>query len=727
MQIVSPQDFNYMWLRGRPLQKRSRGNPRTRDKKYYVDVLSAFDIETTRLPMIEQSIMYVWQWAFGTAETGCEFVVVGRTWEEFEDFKWAITQHLGENQRIISFVHNLSFEFCFLRGLDDYEPEDVFAVKPRKILYARTGHIEWRCSYLHSNMSLRTYLQKMGVEHQKQSGIEFDYSKQRLPWTPLTEDEIRYCVNDVAGLVEALGVEMLHDGDNLYTFPLTSTGYVRRDAKQAMRSVQRAFLTSQLPGLEVIELCREAFRGGNCHANRYFSGRTIRGLMVDGEYNLKSADRSSSYPDTVCNCLFPVSAFQQHPGHELEDVLDLMERRKRAVLMRARFWGIELRREDWGAPYLSRDKCREIRAAEYDNGRILQAEYLETSITDIDLRIIAEEYQWQHVEFPTVYSARYGKLPKPLVELCIKYYRLKTELKGVKGSEVLYTKSKNKLNSIYGMMAQWVLKERLVYLQHMDGATHELFEEEHVYKEFLRKQELGVDELPPAEKLRIEHEIIEEALGKYHKRAFLLYQWGVWVTAWARYRLEEGIRLAHGPGVDFMYCDTDSVKYIGTIDWTEYNRQRVEDSRRSGAFATDPGGTTHYMGVYEQEHNMCEFRTLGAKKYCCRETPDSPLEATISGVVKFDENGDSVGGAELEAAGGIDAFRDGFVFVKGGGLEAVYNDQPFGEYEIDGHMLYISPNVVLRDITYTVGRTADYLRLLEAINEKISIDNQELM
>lgn len=124
---------------------------------------------------------------------------------------------------------------------------------------------------------------------------------------------------------------------------------------------------------------------------------------------------------------------------------------------------------------------------------------------------------------------------------------------------------------------------------------------------------------------------------------------------------------------------------------------------------------------------MCEFRTLGAKKYCCRETPDSPLEATISGVVKYDENGDSVGGAELEAAGGIDAFRDGFVFVKGGGLEAVYNDQPFGEFEIDGHLLYIGPNVVLRDSTYTVGRTADYLRLLEAINAKISIDNQELM
>ena len=731
MRVVTPEEFPIPWLRLRPFQKRGPGNPKSKKQTEYVDVITALDIETTRIREIEQSVMYVWQWAFGTVETGCDYVVIGRTWEQFEKFKRDIMVHLKPEQKMVCFVHNLSYEFCWLRGLWRFEPNDVFAVKPRKILKANMGNLEFRCSYLHSNMSLKTYLKKMQVEHQKQSGSEFDYSKQRFPWTPLEDKEIPYIVNDVAGLVEAIGAEMAHDGDNLYTFPLTSTGYVRRDAKQAMRQVARGFVTCQLPSMEVIELAREAFRGGNCHANRHFANKTIRALkerLPDGTeaYNIHAADRSSSYPDVVCNCKFPVSAFQPHPFHELEDVLDLIERRGRAVLMRCKLWGVELQREEWGCPYLSRDKCRNVRGAEFDNGRILQAEYLETSITDIDLKIIAKEYTWKHIEFMDVYSARYGYLPRPLVELTIKYYRLKTELKNVKGQEVLYTKSKNKLNSIYGMMAQWVLKELLIYLQDMNGETGQLYEDQSKYEQHLLKEELGVDDLTDEQVEEIEAVLKGEALEKYHKRAFLLYQWGCWVTAWARYRLEEGVELAHGKGADFLYCDTDSVYYIGFIDWEAYNAARIADSKKSGAFATDPKGITHYMGVYEMEHDLCEFRTMGAKKYVKRETPDSPLIATISGVVKEDENGNPVGGAELEAAGGIDAFCDGFTFVKAGGLEAVYNDRPFGDYEIDGHVIYIGPNVVLRESTYTLGRTADYIRLLEGINSKISIDNQEI-
>lgn len=723
MEIVRPGDFPFEWLHSRPLQKRGRGNPRTKNKTNYLDVITAFDIETTRLPEIEQSIMYVWQWAFGTRETGCEYVVVGRTWDEFMDFFERVVRPLSSDQKIMCFVHNLSYEFCWLRGLHDFDPGQVFAVKARKILYCNMGAVEFRCSYLHSNMDLKTYLKKMNVEHQKLSGDAYDYSKRRFPWTPLTDQEIAYCVNDVAGLVEAIIAEMKHDGDNLYTFPLTSTGYVRRDAKRSMRDVSFSFLHDQLPTMDVIELCREAFRGGNCHANRHFANRTIRALRVPAasgemEYNLHSADRSSSYPDVVCNCKFPVSAFFPHHCTEFEEVLKLIEVRKRAVIMRCRIWGVELRSDEWGCPYLSRDKCRKIVNAEYDNGRILKAAYLETSITDIDLKIIADEYQWEHIEFFDVYSARYGYLPKPLVNLCIKYYKLKTELKNVKGAEILYLKSKNKLNSIYGMMAQWVLKELLVYQQ--DGENDGLFIEEADYKIKLIEQKEG-RKLEEEEKESIRTELKTSLLEKYHKRAFLLYQWGVYVTAWARYRLEEGIRLAHGPEADFLYCDTDSVKYIGKIDWTAYNEQRKQDSEHSGAYATDPDGITHYMGVYEQEHDMCEFRTMGAKKYVSRETPDSPLEAAISGVIK------QAGGKELEAAGGIDAFCEGFVFRKAGGLEAVYNDKPFGLYQVDGHTIYIGPNVVLRDSTYTLGLTADYLRLLEQINLHISVDNQELI
>ena len=42
-------------------------------KRDYIDVVSAFDIETSRIPDTEESIMYVWQWAFESD------VIVGRT------------------------------------------------------------------------------------------------------------------------------------------------------------------------------------------------------------------------------------------------------------------------------------------------------------------------------------------------------------------------------------------------------------------------------------------------------------------------------------------------------------------------------------------------------------------------------------------------------------------------------------------------------------------------
>ena len=73
--IISAAEFPYDWLADIPLVKRKPGNQRTKQRRKYKDLITAFDIETTRLPDIEQSFMYVWQWQFGT-----NYTVVGRTW-----------------------------------------------------------------------------------------------------------------------------------------------------------------------------------------------------------------------------------------------------------------------------------------------------------------------------------------------------------------------------------------------------------------------------------------------------------------------------------------------------------------------------------------------------------------------------------------------------------------------------------------------------------------------
>ena len=700
-QVVKCADFNPAeYFKKAPLLKNRRGNPGGK-RRHYVAITTAFDIETTIIPGTQQAIMYIWQWQFGT-----DFTVIGRTWDEFTDLQNRIRESLPADRWLVVYVHSLSHEFQYLKGIYKFSEDDVFAIASRKILKADMyGCFEFRCSYKLTNMSLHQFTEKMNVEHQKLSGDEFDYSKVRYPWTELTPRELEYCTNDVLGLVEAVNALMARDGDTLSTIPLTSTGYVRRDVKAAMRNgLHHNYVASMLPDWEVFEALHEAFRGGNTHANRFFVNDIVK--------NVHSADESSAYPACLCNCLYPSSMFIPILPHDLnmDYIIRCINIRHKALLLRIGIKGLKLRNPYWGCPYLSRDKCREIHAAVYaldgmmtemaDNGRILEASYLETTITDVDLRIICSEYSGEIIILQGWYAS-YKKLPEQLTGEIIKYYRNKTELKGVKGQELYYDKAKALLNACYGMMAQNPCKVRQLFRQVGD-------------------YEPEFDEEDP--------EQMRPVLEKANKKAFLNYAWGVWCTAHARARLEEGIRMAHQPdkGIYFIYADTDSVKYIGNIDWSAYNADRVAECISSGSWAVDPKGNPHYMGVYELEDDpekgFCyyEYKTLGAKKYAYNTEPGGPTSVTISGVDK------RKGGPELDAHGGLKAFEDDFLFVDAGGTESVYNDDPeIKEMVIDGHLLPITSNVAILPSTYRLGITGEYRRILKYF--KYYLDNPDII
>ena len=673
--VVKCADFQpEHYFKNCPMVKNRRGNPAGK-KRHYVGITTAFDIETTLLDDIEQSVMYIWQWQFGT-----DYTVIGRTWDEFLDLQERIKRVLPSDSWLVVYVHNLSYEFQFLKGIYQFVPDDIFAVASRKLIKCDMHRcFEFRCSYKLTNMSLKQFTTRMRVEHTKLSGEEFDYSVKRYPWTPVEGEELEYCINDVLGLVEAINALMERDGDTLQTIPLTSTGYVRRNAKRAMREgIHHNFVYSILPDFETYKALREAFRGGNTHANRYYAGDIVE--------NVHSADRSSSYPSVMCNCEFPMTEFVPILPKDLNKdyIARCITIRHKALLLRIGIKHLKLRDPFWGCPYLSKDKCRNIHKAidTEDNGRILEAEYLETTVTDIDLKIIMEEYTGQIIFLQGWYSS-YKKLPEPLINEVVKYYKDKTELKGVKGQEIFYDKAKALLNSLYGMMAQDPVKHSLIFRQFGDWDE---------------------DDTPD-----------EELLGKSNKKAFLAYQWGVWVTAHSRDALERGIRLVHETeGADFVYCDTDSVKYTGSVDWSGYNRDRVMECTESGSFATDPKGVTHYMGVFETEDNpetgyaYRYFKTLGAKKYAYVEKEGEGVHCTIAGVNK------KKGGSELDEHGGLSAFAEGFIFRKAGGTQAVYNDSPaVSKVVIDGKELAITSNVAILPSEYTLGITGEYERIIK--------------
>lgn len=673
-----------------------RGNPGMHNRPQYLDLVTAFDIESTHLPDIHHSVMYVWQWQLGQ-----DCLVMGRTWDEFLEFcdqlRLFIKTAFGDRARLVVWVHNLSYEFQFLRGVYPFQRKEVLCMESRKVVKCEMyDALEFRCSYIHSNMSLDLFARKMGCEVRKLTGT-FDYDKIRYPWTPLDPDELAYCKHDVAALVEAITKEMELDGDTLATIPMTSTGYVRRDAKRVLtgaddpvlskeaqkykRGRYRAYLKDQLPDYDFYLALREAFRGGNTHANRFMARKILE--------DVHSVDRSSSYPDVLVNCQYPVTKFEHRGPCSMDRLIRQIKVHHYAMVIRIALFNVRLRDQWNGCPYLSRDKCRLIQGGIYDNGRILSADYLETTLTDIDFRIVRQQYLADNPCVFDSWEAHYGYLPQEFRDRINDYYRQKTQLKGDESQKAYYDKIKAKINSLYGMSAQDPVKEDIIF-----APWEEVQQWYMTHTQYYLPREgpnyIPNEELSPA-----------AMLARYNRRAFLVYQWGVWVTAHARRELQEMIDLA---GDNFVYTDTDSVKYIGDLDLTEYNDRIRQRSVSNGAYADDAAGKRHYMGVFEKEADYDRFITLGAKKYAYDQ--DGHCHVTCAGVNK------EKGGPELEKAGGLEAFRNGMCFREAGGTEVLYNDNVDFTIQREGHELRITDNVVIMPGEYTLGITQEYSLLL---------------
>lgn len=382
--------------------------------------------------------MYIWQFQLGP------YTIIGRTWDEFLTLIQRIRDSIGKPERIVCYVHNLSHEFSFLKGIYPFREDEVFCLERRKIAKCDMyNSIEFRCSYIHSNMSLDQYTAKMKCTKRKMVG-DLDYSVIRYPWDELTDQEMGYCIADVLSLQEAITKEMEMDGDNLQTIPLTSTGYVRRKCKASMKTMPGFYnyIQNQVPDFEMFCALREAFRGGNTHSNHHITGQILE--------NVHSVDRSSSYPDVLVNHNYPISFFRPIGPVDFQFFETLIFKSKRAVLFRIALFNVRLKNFYNGCPYLSKDKCRLVHGAICDNGRILMAQYLEWTGTDPDWEIFQEQYSFDN---PCVYDCwytKYGPLPHEFLDVIRDMYREKTALKGDPEQEVMYDKIKAMINALYG-------------------------------------------------------------------------------------------------------------------------------------------------------------------------------------------------------------------------------------------------------------------------------------
>ena len=641
-----------------------------KDNRYY-DVVSAFDIEVSKAETGSflksgerelRSFMYIWQYSVDGIYT-----VYGRTWEDFTDFFLTLSSML--EYKLLVYVHNLSYEFSFIRGIYDFKNEDIFFMDERKPLYFRMySFLEFRCSYRLFNMNLERVMQAEEVPEEYQK-TELDYTTIRYPWTQLTQDELKYCRNDVLGLCLAIRHRLEKTGDDVSTIPLTSTGYIRRMMKEATKSYRDLFKWAAPDPFSYL-LLRSAFRGGNTHANRKYSGVTC--------YNVHSVDVTSSYPYCLLCREYPLTGFR-YVKLTPEEIRQRIRNRRHALLLHIRMYDIKT---EHPIPYLSISRCIDYlpkyRDVKKDNGRILQADMVELSVTDIDYKIITETYTYSRIEYLHIYESDYLPLPRPAADVIKKLFYNKCTLKGK--DSYLYARSKELLNACYGMAAQDIINNTIAY----NGGNYV------VQKEAVSTYRLMKNTL----------------------RNALPYAVGVWCTAYAREHLQRGFDVVTSQGGKIVYCDTDSIKYVGNVSFDDLNAGIAKKS-----YTVNYEGKDFTLGTFAIEETADYFKTLGAKKYVSQYGDE--LSITIAGVPK------KAGAMELKQAGGISAFQKGFVF-HAGKLMSVYNDNPF-TFNIDGRTIISKSDVTLYETTYTVGITQDYQELLDEMLTYIrTIDIMEI-
>lgn len=585
---------------------------KTNKKVEYIDLPCGFDIETSSITVGDQKAAFMYIWQLGIAHgTG---VFYGRTWDEFITTCSTIQNHfeLHENRRLVIYVHNLGYEFQFMRK--HFKWLDIFAIGERKPLKILCEYgIEFRDSLILSGNSLENTARNLVKYKIKKAVDDLDYTLTRTHHTPLTDLEIGYCKNDIVIITAYIQEQIDHYGD-VTKIPLTNTGRVRtvvrnncyysstnhRKSNSRKYGQYRKQMLSLTMDAKIHDQLSRAFMGGFTHANANHTGDVLE--------SISSIDFTSSYPAVMVSEKFPMSRFRSIELESTSQLDDLCM--KHCVLFNAIFTNI--RPKITQDNYLSSSKTYILENPVINNGRVVSADKLGTTITDVDYSIMKQAYEWDDIQVNNVNYSYSDYLPKAIVESVLIIYQDKTELKGVKGRETDYMLSKGMLNSIYGMCVTSTVKDDALY-----------DEDEGWYSE-----SVDVNEALEADNIK--------------QSRFLYYPWGVWITAYARRNLFTGIFVM---GEDYIYSDTDSIKvknigkYTPYMEW--YDAQIIKkmetvcDHYKLDKELLHPKtleGDVKTLGIWDYEGTHTRFKTLGSKRYLS-ET-NGKLEITVAGLSK---------------------------------------------------------------------------------------------
>lgn len=555
----------------------------------------------------------------------------------------------------IMYFHNLPYDHWFIRRFLFKElgkPDKQLNIKPHYPLFVRFAcGLEIRDSLILSQKKLEKWADDMEVEHKKAVG-KWNYNKFRDQQHKFTKDEIEYIEHDTLAGVECLQKTLDLHHKKIYSIPYTLTGFIRADIERiGKENSAKELFNAIAPTFEQYIKLTNMFHGGYVHANRFYIDKLIDETLFG---LVQCFDFCSSYPFCMLAFKYPMERFHAIDDCKIEDIL--RSAKDRAFMFKLIAYKAELKEHDHIMPALQFSKCVKGTCINpiLDNGRIIEADYLEIYLNEIDLEVIDKQYKFEGHICVEVEAAYKDYLPRWFTDYVFDLFYEKSRL-SLTDDNINYMVQKGKINGCYGMTVQKSIKE--VILENYD--TTDITE---VYK-----ADTDEDEKKQMKKMKKEY---DKYLKKH--RNILVYSWGVWVTSYAfrnLHKLNECVKTEEEGGL-LLYNDTDS-GYAAHWDMEKiaaYNKWCIECLKANGYDSIEIDGNTFTLGIAEHKplkDDYTEFKVQGAKRYAGRCKKDNEIHITVAGVPKK-------GAACLHDD--LNTFTKGFVFPgkETGKLQHVY-------------------------------------------------------
>lgn len=651
---------------------------------------AGFDIETTSIHKEDSHNAYMYIWSF----TYNDLTILGSYWEEFLTLLDMLKTILDLNpeRRLMCFIANESFEFQFMRKW--LNVTSSFFIEERQPLYVIHDYvIEFRDALQISGGNLAT-LAKNYTKTQKLVGdLDYTILRNHSDAKKMKSKELQYVVNDTVILSEYMEYYFARFGST--KLPLTKTGILRNAVQtSAKNACKRAHtrLSNIIAALHPSEplykvMMKFLFRGGYVHG----TNETV-GIMLE---NVSGVDITSSYPDHMLVCdNYPVTKLLKYGDNvDPEEYYKLNEEFCTMALIT--FTNIST---TTAHSIESINKVVECEGKHLDNGRILDAKKLRVFLTNLDFKIYTMFYKWDTLEVEKVWTARRGRLPRYLLDNIALNYRTKSALKMAgKNKTPEYFLAKEMVNAGYGLTVTRMRQNKIVYNSQTD-----------------------------------EYEIDNNfVFSKEVEKQALLPQWGIWVTANARftllnmvYNIDMNAR-RHGRNSDAVYMDTDSIKIRHYSDHKDiidkYNaahEQKVMEMCKRYNYDYN-----YFMGLGSFDLELPyikKFKHNGAKRYALKyydfKSKEYKIETTIAGLPKKSlikycvQNHLSL----------WDVFSNKMYIPPeyANKLAASYNDNEHSDI-VNGELMTEKSSVCLVPIDFTLKIDDDYLKYIEEAERRL--------